>query len=101
MYAKISMSLIRFDASVGAQNPTTMMRTILLKGIIQNAINLVSAHVGKIIPPLYKGLRKCANNPALEDYVIQNHYLCMYTKTSTSLLKICVYVQIIQRWKAE
>ena len=45
----------------------------------------------------------CPNNPALEDSVIQNHFFrnfcaCMQ-KTSTSLLRICVYVRIILRWK--
>ena len=50
-----------------------------------------------------KDLHICANNPALEDFVIQNHckkFLRTYAKkTSTSLLRICVYAKIIQRWK--
>ena len=36
------------------------------------------------------------------DFVIQNHYkefLREYAKTSTSLLRICVYARIIQCWK--
>ena len=53
MYAKIFTSLIRLGVPVSAQNPTTMMRTILQKGIIQTAIKFVSAHVRKIIPCLY------------------------------------------------
>ena len=44
-----------------------------------------------------KDLHICANNPALEDFVIQNHckqFLRTYAKT-----RICVCAQIIQRWK--
>ena len=50
----------------------------------------------------HKNLRICTNNPALEDFVIQNHYtefLRRCAKTSTFLLRICVYAQIIQPWK--
>ena len=93
-----SMSLFRFGAYISAQNPTTMMRTIdqntstYPKGIIQFAIDLgVSAPVRKNFP------RLCiyANNPALEDFVIQNHYkefLRTYAKNfhvSFKKLRIC------------
>ena len=50
-----------------------------------------------------KDLHICANNPELEDFVIQNHCVAISAhirkKTSTSLLTICVRAQIIQRWK--
>ena len=82
-----------------AQNTSTY-----LKGVIQITVNLgVSAHVRKKLPRLYKDLPICANNSALEDFysknTIRNFCACMQ-KTSTSLLRICVYAQIIQRWKS-
>ena len=56
----------------------------------------------KIFHVSIKDLRICANNPALEDFVskiiIRNFCACT-RKSSTSLLRICVYAQIIQCWK--
>ena len=46
-----------------------------------------------------KNLRICANNPALEDFVIIRNFCACTHKSSTSLLRICVYAQIIQCWK--
>ena len=52
----------------------------------------------------YAALRICilyANNPALEDFVIQNHYsefLSMYTKTvHVSIKDLRIYAQISNR----
>ena len=54
----------------GAQNTYTY-----LKGNIQIVINLeVSVHVRKKTSLSLSSLRICTNNPALEDFVIQNHY---------------------------
>ena len=56
----------------------------------------------KIFHVSIKDLRICANNPVLEDFVskiiIRNFCACTQ-KSSTSLLRICVYAQIIQCWK--
>ena len=56
----------------------------------------------KIFHVSIKDLRICANNPVLEDFVskiiIRNFCACT-RKSSTSLLRICVYAQIIQCWK--
>ena len=76
MYAQISTSLLRFGTSVSGQNPNNDAQNTFtyLKGIIQLAIYLgVSAHVPKIFHASIKDLRICSNNPALEDFVIQNH----------------------------
>ena len=47
------------------------------KGNYTIVINLgVSAHARKNFHVSIKGLRICANNPALEDFVIQNNSGC-------------------------
>ena len=50
-----------------------------------------------------KDLCICANNPALEDFIIQDHYwefLRTYTKNfHVSIKGLRIYALIIQRWK--
>ena len=56
----------------------------------------------KIFHVSIKDLRICANNQCwktlLSKTIIRNFCACTQ-KSSTSLLRICVYAQIIQRWK--
>ena len=96
MYANkfhVSISIWRIYQRTKSNNNDAQNTSMYLKGIIQFAIDLgVSAHVRKNFPHL------CiyANNPALEDFVIQNHYkefLRMYAKNyfhvSIKKLRIC------------
>ena len=95
MYANkfhVSISIWRIYQRTKSNSNDAQNTSTYPKGIIQFAIDLgVSAHVCKKIP------RLCiyANNPALEDFVIQNHYkefLCTYAKNfhvSIKKLRIC------------
>ena len=101
MYAKnfhVSIKKLR----IYANNP------VLVDFVIQNHFQEFLRTYAKNFHVSIKNLRICANNPALEDFVIRNHYkefLRMYAKifhvstqkSSTSLLRICVYAQKIQQ----
>ena len=95
MYANkfhVSISIWRIYQRTKSNNNDAQNTSTYPKGIIQFAIDLgVSAHVRKNFP------RLCiyANYPALEDFVIQNHYkefLRKYAKNfhvSIKKLRIC------------
>ena len=63
---------------------------------------MYSAYVRKKILVSVKNLRICANNPALEDFLIQNHYkefLRMYAKifhVSIKDLRICAKNPVLE-----
>ena len=70
-----SISIWRIYQRTKSKNTDAQNTSTYIMGIIQFAIDLgVSAHVRKKFLVSVKNLRICANNPALEDFVIQNCY---------------------------
>ena len=94
---QISTSLLRFGASVIAQNPAIAE---YFKGNYKIVINLgVSAHVRENFTRLYKDSQIIQLWKTLLSKITIRNFCACTQKSSTPLLRICVYAQIIQRWK--